>query len=100
MQAWGTSAYSCLPGFASSYSASTEQLKGKPAGWDWLHLLLTGSLTVVSAALGYYVVRERAMARRLTVSNAELSKLLFKVAVTSCCCWGGGGGVAVDRMSE
>ena len=42
------------------------------------------------------------MARRLTVSNAELSKLLFKVAVTSCCAvaGGGGGGVAVEHMSE
>lgn len=75
LQAWSTSAYNCLPAFASS----TSKLHGKAAGWDWLHFLLTGSLTVVSAALGYYMVRERAVAKKLAGSNAELSKLLFKV---------------------
>lgn len=80
LQAWSTSAHNCLPAFFPSCNMSSEKLHGKPAGWDWLHYLLTGSLTVVSAALGYYIMRERVLARKLMSSNAELSKLLFKVS--------------------
>ena len=64
------------------YSSTGEALEGKAGGqrWDWLHFLLTGSLAVVSATLGYYVARERMLSKHLSLTNAELSKLLFKVS--------------------
>ena len=78
LQAWSSSVYNCLP---AVYSSTESVLEGKAAvrRWDWLHFLLTGSLAVVSATLGYYITRERLLVKRLALTNAELSKLLFKV---------------------
>ena len=83
VQAWSATAYASLPTSAAVYNSTLGILGPKSPLWtlDRLHISLASGLALVSAALGWYIVRNQQLQKQVTSSSTELSRLLLKVTL-------------------
>lgn len=82
LQAWTVSVYGCLPSSAQVYAGTVGMFgcKSPLRRLDGLHCALAGALGLVSAALGFYVMKGHRLQKQVNSNSTELSRLLLKVS--------------------